>query len=196
MTARIIGICGGTASGKSTLTRRLVEALPDVKVAELGIDRFYRGPPVKSWDAPEALEAELLLPVVEALASGRDVEVPVYDYHTHSRAGYETFSADFELLIIEGLFPLHWPAIRQRLDFSVYVDCPDDIRLARRLVRDIKERGRDVDNVVEQYLTSVRPMHEQYVAPQKALADLVVDGQDLAGALAQVVARVKALLAR
>ncbi|WP_309395833.1 uridine kinase family protein [Cerasicoccus maritimus] len=195
MKPRIIGICGGTASGKSTLTRRLVKSLTDVKVAELGIDRFYRGPPVKSWDAPEALEEELLLPVVEALANGRDVEVPIYDYHTHSRAGYETFSADFELLIIEGLFPLHWPAIRERLDFSVYVDCPNDIRLARRLVRDINERGRDVDDVVEQYLTSVRPMHEKYVAPQKALADLVVDGMEWDDALAQVVARVRALLA-
>lgn len=195
MKPRIIGICGGTASGKSTLTRELVEALPDVKIAELGIDRFYRGPPVKSWDAPEALEEERLLPVVESLAAGRAVEVPIYDYHTHSRTGYEAFSADFELLIIEGLFPLHWPAIRKRLDFSVYVDCPNDIRLARRLVRDIKERGRDVDNVVEQYLTSVRPMHEQYVAPQKALADLVVDGQALDNALSQLVEQVRALLA-
>lgn len=190
---RIIGICGGTASGKTTLTRRLVEALAERKVAVLEIDRFYRGPPVTSWDAPEALEEELLLPVVESLCDGRDVEVPVYDYHTHSRAGCELFSADFELLIIEGLFPLHWPEIRERLDFSVFVDCPNDIRLARRLVRDIKERGRDLDNVVEQYLTSVRPMHERYVTPQKAMADMIVDGQELEAALETVKARIDAL---
>lgn len=169
----------------------LVEALPQLRVAMLAIDRFYKGPPVDSWDAPEAIDYTLFDHVLNALHAGRDVEAPIYDYKTHSRVGYETLSADFEVLIVEGLFTLHEPAHRALYDLSVFVDCPAEERLARRKKRDVAERGRDLDDVLHKYETSVSPMHARYVEPQRTLADIVVDGQQLREAVNSILAALR-----
>lgn len=193
MIPRIIGIAGGSASGKSTLARLIAEQLPDQQVLVLAIDRFYRGPPVDSWDAPEAIDQELFFHVLIELAAGRSVETPVYDYGTHSRVGYETLSGDCDLLVVEGLFTMHWNEVESRLALSIFVDCPADIRLARRLERDITERRRDYRNVLEQYLTSVRPMHDRYVTPQRERADYVVHGERMEADLQRVLWKILAL---
>lgn len=192
MNSRIIGVTGGSASGKSTLARLLGEQLSDQRVAVLAIDRFYHGAPIDSWDAPEAIDHELLFRVVDELAEGRDAKAPVYDFSKHARAGYENFSADFDFLVIEGLFTMHWEEIRRHLAMRVFIDCPADIRLARRMKRDIIERDRDCDNVLEQYLTSVRPMHERYVIPQQEHADIVVDGEVLEAELQRLLKELRA----
>jgi len=173
----VIGISGGSGSGKTALADALRDALlPRVSVC-LSQDRYYRSlvgdPAYHNFDHPDSLDWELFAAQLERLRGGQTVEVPDYCFVTHRRVGCTPMSAA-EALILEGTLILSRPEIGNQLDLAVYIDIEPDIRVLRRLVRDVKERGRTVDSVVGQYLGSVRPMHAQFVAPSRDRADLVL----------------------
>ena len=181
----VIGIAGGTASGKSTVARGLVEAL-GARATLLEHDRYYRTVPpgtgLGQWnfDHPDSLETELLRAHVAAWTSGEDVQVPTYDFATQSRrprAEWTPLHAG-QVLVIEGILVLSDAALRGSMTHTVFVDAPDDIRLARRLTRDVAERGRGFHDILEQYFATVRPMHEAFVVPSRAHAELVLQGTE------------------
>jgi uridine kinase len=183
-TQLFVGIAGGSGAGKSLLAQRLLEMVTGACVLDL--DAYYRDrshlPPEEraalNFDEPDAFDLDLLLHHLETLRLGRPVPTPVYSFEHHCRVG-ERATSPAPLVIVEGLFTLWWPEVRHALDFTVFVDAPADIRLMRRIRRDLLERGRTVTSVLEQYLRSVRPMHERFVEPTRVYADLVVgnDGE-------------------
>lgn len=175
----IIGIAGGTASGKTTIVRVFAEKLGALRIEH---DRYYRDmddPERANFDHPDALETPLLVSHLDALRRGETVGLPRYDFLTHRRVDVvDEVGPAPRLIVVEGILALAYRELRDRYDLSVYVDAPDDIRLLRRMVRDIRERGRTVENVAEQYLATVRPMHERFVRPSMKHAGLVLDGMD------------------
>jgi uridine kinase len=179
----LIGIAGPSGAGKSFLARHLKRAL-EAEVLEL--DRYYRDlshlPLAErarvNFDAPEALEHELLIEQVARLRNRETVQLPVYDFTTHTRTTRKELLQPSEVIIVEGLFTLHWPGLRELLGTKVYVDLHDDLCLARRTARDVRERGRTAESVVEQYEGTVAPMARRYVRPTLAHADVVVIGTE------------------
>lgn len=172
-------MAGGTASGKTTLARRLAETLGD-RLLVLTHDRYYLDvaePRGHNYDHPDALDTALLIQNLDDLRAGRDALLPDYDFRTHRRRPEPEPVAPRPLVLVEGILVLADPALRSRMDFTVYVHTADDLRLARRVQRDTVERGRDVAGVLEQYLATVRPMHEQFVAPSRAGVDLELSGE-------------------
>ncbi len=176
-----IGIAGGSGSGKTTIAEALVERL-DGKVSIVQHDAYYRHMPELSfeertkvnYDHPASLETELLVEHLIALRSGLRVERPVYDFSVHLRSD-ETVRVDpAPVVVIEGILVLAEPELRSELDLKIFVDTDSDIRLARRLQRDIEERGRTAESVVAQYFDTVRPMHLAYVESSKRYADLII----------------------
>lgn len=178
----VVGIAGGTASGKTTVARKLHEALSTSKVAFIDQDAYYRDlsalPLAErrevNFDHPDAFDQELLVSQLRALKAGRAVQKPVYDYVESTRTRDTVTVEPAQIILIEGILVLHMQALREELDVKIFVETEDDVRILRRLTRDIKERGRDFDHVVSQYLTQVRPMHMAFVEPSKRWADIVV----------------------
>lgn len=177
---RIIGIAGGTGSGKTTLAHALAAALGDMP-AVIAQDWYYRDQRHLSreqrqrtnYDHPDAIETELLLADLDQLRVGVDIDAPQYDFTQHLRATETRRIEPCPIVIIEGLHVLSEAILRDMLELGVFLDVPADIRLIRRLKRDIAERGRSADGVIAQYLEQVRPMHEKYVAPSRKHADIV-----------------------
>jgi uridine kinase len=174
-----IGIAGGTGAGKTTLVQRLVDHFQDVSVVDL--DSYYRDRSDVSpqdrehlnFDEPSAVDLPLLLRQLTCLRHGRVVQKPIYSFATHCRAGsYELQPSS--LLVVEGLFVLCWQELRTLLDLKVYLEAPADVRLVRRLRRDVRERGRTVESVLDQYVNAVRIMHEQFVEPTRQHADIIL----------------------
>lgn len=182
MGAVVIGIAGGSGSGKTTVALRLLEHFPNEKVAILHHDSYYRDrselPPQRraqlNFDHPDSFENELLVRHLEVLRDGGRVQQPIYSYETHSRAAATLPVGPAGLVILEGITVLAIPELRELMDIKLYVDCDADERLVRRLLRDLHERGRSVHSVLEQYRGTVRPMHLQFVEPSKRWADLVI----------------------
>lgn len=178
---RVIGIGGGTASGKTTLAAALHHALGS-RSTLLIHDRYYKSLPEgrrpldHNFDHPDALDTPRMVEDLDQLRQGRPTRVPVYEFKRHARADHDEEIVPADVIIVEGILVLHDDALRQRFDHAVYVHTPDDIRLARRLLRDMATRGRSANAVIAQYLATVRPMHEAYVAPSRAHAELVLDG--------------------
>ena len=175
---KIIGIAGGTASGKTTVARALVERLGP-SAALLSHDRYYRDvaePRGFNYDHPDALDTDRLVQNLDELRQHGLTQLPVYDFASHRRLGRTDRLDAPSTLVVEGILVLADSRLVQRFDLRVYVHAPDDIRLARRVRRDAVERGRTAESVLDQYLATVRPMHEQFVAPSRALADLELDG--------------------
>lgn len=178
----IIGIAGGTGSGKSTFTNRLKDAFRD-DIAVLYHDNYYRRQdelPFEerkkvNYDHPEAFETELLLEQLKMLKEGKAIECPVYDYARHNRSDKVTKVEPKQVILLEGILVLADPKLRELLDIKIFVEADADERILRRVIRDVKERGRDIEGVAEQYLTTVKPMHYLYVEPTKALADIVIN---------------------
>ncbi len=178
----LIGIAGGTGSGKSTITRRLAAALAETPVAFVALDSYYLDlgdMPMdernrRNFDHPDAFDLPLLLQHLEALAAGQSIESPVYDFRRHARASTTETVRPSDVVVVDGILALHDPRIRALFGLKVFVDADADLRLARRIRRDIVERGRTVEDVLEQYETTVRPMHERFVEPTRAYADLIV----------------------
>ncbi len=178
----LVGIAGGTASGKTTVTRKVKEALADRRVAFIDQDSYYKDLSDLSleerrelnFDHPDAFDTELLVRHLTELKARRPIQKPVYNFVTSTREKQSTPVEPGDLVLIEGILVLHIVAIRELLDVKIFVDAEDDVRIIRRLTRDIKERGRDFDHVVQQYFRHVRPMHMGFVEPSKRWADIIV----------------------
>lgn len=197
----VVGIAGGTGSGKTTLALGLMDRLGEDKGVLIPHDAYYRdlshlSPSDRSghnFDHPDALETELLITHLKALAAGQPVEMPRYDFETHSRIEGEVKSLDPRpVIVVEGVLVLADEALRDRLDLKIFVETEPDTRLSRRLVRDQKERGRDTESVLRQYEATVRPLHDRFVEPSKAFADLIYPGEGEGSAgIALLVAHLK-----
>ncbi|MCP4806192.1 MAG: uridine kinase [Proteobacteria bacterium] len=178
----VVGIAGGTASGKTTLARKVVDALGAEDCLLITHDRYYadvEDPATFNYDHPDSLHTWELLDHIDDLRCGRPTVLPDYDFRTHSRKAIGVPTGPVRTILVEGILVLQSDALRSLLDLSVYIDTADDLRLARRIRRDIAERGRSVDEVLGRYLSTVRPMHVQFVEPSRAQADLVLPGVGL-----------------
>lgn len=198
-----LGVAGGTGSGKTTVADAIVARIGASRIAYLQHDSYYRdlaNAPEQvllhhNFDHPDALESELLAAHIRELKAGRAVEVPVYDFKVHRRTGQTRRIEPRGVILVEGILIFAEPTLRQLFDIKLFVDTDADLRLIRRLRRDISERGRAVDNVINQYLETVRPMHLEFVEPTKRWADIIIpEGGFNAVALEVVCARVEALL--
>lgn len=178
----LIGIAGGTGSGKSTVANEIYNALPKESIAKIEQDSYYKDQSALSYeeriktnyDHPDAFDTELLISHLQDLITGKSIEKPIYDFEKHNR-GPATVKVDSkDIIILEGFMILVEPQIREMLDIKLFVDTDADVRIMRRLQRDIKERGRTIDSVINQYLNVVRPMHLQFVEPTKRYADLII----------------------
>ena len=182
MKSTIIGIAGGTGSGKSTFTNRLKDAFGS-QIAVLYHDNYYRShddlPFEKrkklNYDHPDAFETELLVKHLARLKEGQAVECPVYDYTVHNRSQKTIRVEPKPVILLEGILVLFDERLRDLLDIKVFVDADADERILRRILRDAKERGRDVEGIVTQYLTTVKPMHNLYVEPTRVFADIITN---------------------
>ena len=178
----IIGIAGGTGSGKSTFTNRLRDRFGD-NITVIYHDNYYKRHddiPFEerkklNYDHPDAVETDLLIEHIKRLRNGESIECPVYDYTVHNRSDKTVRIDPRKIILIEGILLLADPRLRSLLDIKIYVEADADERILRRILRDVKERGRDIDNIVEQYLTTVKPMHYLYVEPTRATADIVIN---------------------
>jgi uridine kinase len=178
--AKVIGICGGSGSGKTTIVRKISEVISDFVF--LPQDSYYKSASYMSnsnitafnFDRPDAFDNALILEHLDALRSGKGIDMPIYDF-VHHRRTEETIRVEpRKLVIFEGIMIFTDKDVRDRLDLKIFVDTPDDIRFIRRLTRDIKERGRTLDSVIEQYMTVVRPGHYEYIEPTKQFADIII----------------------
>ena len=175
-------MAGGTGSGKSTVARKIAEGLPVGSVGVIDHDSYYRDlrhltveeRARVNFDHPEALDNDLLVEHLEALHAGRGVDVPAYDFKTHTRAPESRRVEPSRIVIVEGILVFVEERVRRLLDVKIFVDTDADIRVFRRIRRDIAKRGRPLDEILEQYLTTVQPMHLQFVEPSKRYADIIV----------------------
>ena len=200
----VIGIAGGTGSGKTTVARAIYDRVGKDKIEWISHDSYYRdfdGLSIEerhhiNFDHPDSLESELLARHLDVLVKGSSVEIPIYDFTTHSRKAETVRVEPRRVIIVEGILVLAEPELRKRIHIKLFVDTPPDIRFMRRLVRDIKSRGRSMESVIEQYMTTVRPMHEEFVEPSKRYADLIIpEGGENLVAINAIIARVEGLLA-
>ena len=199
----IIGVAGGTASGKTTVVQAILERVGRERIAHIQHDSYYKDLghlPLDerrkyNFDHPEALDTPLLVAHLRDLRHGHSVEVPCYDFATYVRLPSTRTVLPRAVVIVEGILILAEPALRALIDLKLYVDADADLRLIRRINRDIAERGRTMESVMEQYLETVRPMHLEFVEPSKRYADVIIPlgGQNVA-ALDLVTARILALL--
>ena len=194
----IIGVAGGTGSGKTTVAHKLGESLPEGAAEIIEYDGYYRDlghlPPAErvavNFDHPEALESELLAEHLRLLRTGEAIEVPSYDFVAHLRRSETRRVEPRPIIIVEGIMTLAVAAIREHLDLKIFVDTDADIRVLRRIRRDIEHRGRSFHEIRDQYYDTVRPMHLEYVEPSKRFADLIIpEGGDNRVALEVIVAR-------
>ena len=199
----MIGIAGGTGSGKTTVARAIQDRVGKERIEWISHDSYYRNfeglsPEERhhiNFDHPDSLETELLARHLDVLGKGSGVEVPIYDFTTHSRKDDTQRVEPRRVIIVEGILVLAEPELRKRIDIKLFVDTPPDIRFMRRLVRDIKTRGRSMESVIEQYMTTVRPMHEEFVEPSKRYADLIIpEGGENLVAIDAIIARVERLV--
>ena len=178
----MIGIAGGTGSGKSTFTNRLKDYFGD-DVTVIYHDNYYRQRDDMTYeertkvnyDHPSALETELLIEHLKMLKEGQSVECPIYDFTQHNRSNKSYTIHPSKIFLIEGILIFSDEQLRDLFDIKIFVEADADERILRRVVRDVKERGRDIDNIMEQYLTTVKPMHALYVEPTKTTADIIIN---------------------
>ena len=181
MNAIIIGIAGGSGSGKTTLAQHLKDHFGG-SVTVIGHDSYYKRQEGKTYeeralqnyDHPDAFETDLLVRHLQALRSGASIQRPVYSFSDYNRTGESVTVQPSKVIIVEGLLIFQNPDLRDLMDIKIYVDTDADVRILRRILRDVKERGRTIESVVDQYLTTVKPMHEQFIEPSKRFADIIV----------------------
>ena len=197
----IIGIAGGSGSGKSTFAARIKEAFP-TQVSLVSCDNYYLPHddlPLEerahlNYDAPEALEFDLMVKHLEQLKNGQAALCPVYDFTQHTRSDTVTEIKPRPIILIDGILIFHDESLRNCMDLKIYVETDADERILRRARRDMLERGRDLDSVIDQYLSTVKPMHNTYVKPTKVFADIILNGGKNEQAFALVKAQIEQLL--
>ncbi len=198
----IIGIAGGTGSGKTTVVNTIVQNLNSQNLVTIQHDSYYRDrshlPPLErdkiNYDHPDALETDLLVRHLKELISGKKVEIPEYDFATHTRKEKGHIIAPAKVIIIEGLLVFADSALRELLDLKIFIDTDDDIRFIRRLQRDTKSRDRSIESVIQQYMETVRPMHNQFIEPSKKYADKIVSGEQNAEAIDMLISMIETKL--
>ncbi|MCD6577728.1 MAG: uridine kinase [Anaerolineaceae bacterium] len=199
----VIGIAGGTGSGKTTVANVILKRVGEKHIAYLPHDAYYRElndlPPdqksVINFDHPDSLETELMIEHIHKLKNGQSVELPIYDFSTHSRTGKTIRVYPARVIIVEGILIFAIPELRELFDVKLFVDTNADVRFIRRLQRDINERGRTTEMVIHQYLTTVRPMHLEFAEPSKRYANVIIpEGGLNSVAMDMVIARIEALL--
>ena len=178
----IIGIAGGTGSGKTTVVKKIIESLPPGEVVLLPQDSYYKDNshvPVEkrqyiNFDHPDAFDTDMMIEHLQQLREGHAIECPTYDYTIHNRAAETITIEPRKVIVVEGILIFASRVLCDQMDIKIFVDADADVRLCRRIRRDVKKRGRTIDSVIEQYLTTVKPMHEQFVEPSKKNANLIV----------------------
>jgi uridine kinase len=199
----VIGIAGGSGSGKTTVAQTILQRVGPDRISFLQHDAYYKDlsglPPTQraevNFDHPNSLETELLARHIRQLRDGQPVEVPIYDFSTHSRTNRTYTVQPRGVVLVEGILIFAEPILREMFDVKIFVDTDSDLRLIRRLQRDISERGRTTESVIKQYLSTVRPMHMEFVETSKRYADVIIpEGGFNTAALDMVVARIEALL--
>ena len=199
-----IGIAGGTGSGKTTLTENIVAAFRD-DISVIHHDSYYKAHNELSYeercrlnyDHPDAFDTELLLEHLKQLKEGRSVEVPVYDFTVHNRSDRTVTVNPARVLVVEGILIFSDPALCDQMDIKIYVDTDADVRILRRILRDVEQRGRSLESVVNQYLSTVKPMHDQFVEPSKRRADIIIpEGGNNTVALEMVMERIRGYVGR
>ncbi len=176
-----IGIAGGTGSGKTTITRRLLQKFSS-NVSVIYHDNYYKAHndlnyeqrSLLNYDCPDAFDTELMLRDLKRLRAGEAIRCPVYDYTIHNHSDKTVLIKPSPVVIVEGILILQDPRLCELLDIKIFVDTDADVRILRRIVRDVRDRGRSLESVVDQYLTTVKPMHEMYVEPSKRNADIII----------------------
>lgn len=198
----VIGIAGGTGSGKTTITRRLLQRFGS-NVAVIYHDNYYKAHHHMSYeersqlnyDHPDAFDTELLIKALDELKQGKSISCPVYDYTIHDRSDKTVTIRPAKVIIVEGILIFQNKELCSRMDIKIFVDTDADVRILRRIVRDVRDRGRSLESVVSQYLCTVKPMHEQFVEPSKRNADIIIpEGGHNVVALEMVMERVRAHL--
>jgi len=199
----VIGVAGGTGSGKTTVAREILRRAGTDQISLIQHDAYYKDlsdlPPaqraMQNFDHPDALDNSLLIAHLRELKANRPVEVPVYDFTTHTRTRETLCVEPHRVILVEGILIFADAALRRLMDVKIYVDTDADIRFIRRLERDIAERDRTMDSVIRQYLATVRPMHQEFVEPSKRYADVIIpEGGFNEVAMEMIAARIKALL--
>ena len=198
-----LGVAGGTGSGKTTVVQAILQSVGAERISSLAQDSYYRDVEWQSkeqllhhnFDHPDAIDHDLVVEHLRLLKSGQDVEVPIYDFVTHRRTGETLTMPARPVIMLEGILILASARLRELLDFKIFVDTDSDVRLMRRIRRDLSERGRDLPDVFRQYTQTVRPMHLEFVEPSKRWADIIVpEGGQNRVALEMVIARIEQLL--
>lgn len=180
MNTILIGIAGGTGSGKTTLTKHLASHF-GANISVVHHDNYYKRQDrpfeercKQNYDHPDAFDTDLMIQHLKQLKAGHAIHCPVYSYSDHNRTSETVLIQPTKVVIVEGILIFHDPALRDLLDIKIFVDTDADVRILRRALRDVEERGRSMKSVVEQYLTTVKPMHDQFVEPSRKYADIVV----------------------
>lgn len=193
----LIGIAGGTGSGKSTFADRLLALFPN-EITVISYDNYYKPQDhlefeertKTNYDCPDALDTDLLVKHLRALQKGETVEIPNYDFKVHTRKAELTRLVPSPIIIVDGILTFHDERLREMFDIKIFTDADADERILRRLRRDVRDRGRDIDGVISQYLGTVKPMHGIYVEPTKKYADIIINGGKNKTALDIVAARI------
>ena len=200
----VIGIAGGTGSGKTTITRRLIQAFGE-DVSVVHHDNYYKAHhdmPFEeraklNYDHPNAFDTDLMLQHLRQLKQGKSIQCPVYDYSIHDRTDKTVLIRPTRVIIVEGILIYESLELCKEMDIKIYVDTDADVRILRRIVRDVRDRGRSLEGIIDQYINTVKPMHEQFVEPSKRRADVIIpQGGHNQVALEMVIERVRAHLAK
>jgi uridine kinase len=199
----VIGLCGGTGSGKTTIAEEILRRIGNHRAVIVHQDSYYLDNthlPVTeraqiNYDHPDAFDWDLLIGQVKQLIAGRAIQKPIYNFHTHNRMPQTETVEPQELIIIEGILIFEYPELRNVMDIKIYVDTDADVRIIRRLQRDIQERGRAIESVIDQYLSTVRPMHLEFVEPSKRYADVIIpEGGHNKIAIEMIISRINSQL--
>lgn len=203
MTSLVIGIAGGTGSGKTTVTNKILESIDPQRVVVIQHDSYYkdlsafdgRSPDQINFDHPSTLETELLISHIRSLREGKTVDQPIYNFATYRRMSETKRLEPREVIILEGILIFVEATLRQLMDIKIFIDTDADERLIRRIRRDTMERGRSIDSIIQQYISTVKPMHLQFVEPSKQWADIIIPrGVENTVAVDMVVTKIRSLL--
>lgn len=203
MSVTVIGVAGGTGSGKSTLVKKLLDAFEGQHVAMLCHDSYYKAHAELTldersklnYDHPGAFDTPMMVEHLKQLKSGVPIQQPVYSFTEHNRTGDTVMVKPSRVIIVEGILIFENRELRDQMDIKVYVDTDADVRLARRVMRDVRDRGRSMESVINQYLNTVKPMHEEFVEPSKRYADVIIpEGGFNSVAVAMLIENIKSLI--